>query len=153
MDRWRINISMISLSLLSWLSSGGKKLVWRECFIPPHIYTLFVFPTPNTLCWILPKPWHEKMCLLSSTRKIKGLRWSCVFAELSSLRPPLRFSYESCVFSEVTGRQHTCFLSVESLLLIARLIVLLPLFTNREKPPWMGTSFLTTGFPTILRCR
>lgn len=107
MDRWRININMISISLLSWLSSGGKKLVWRECFIPPHIYTLFVFLTPNTLCWILPKPWHEKMCLLSSTRKIKGLRWSCVFAELSSLRPPLRFSYESCVFSEVTGRQHT----------------------------------------------
>lgn len=137
----------------------GEKQVWREHFIPPRVYTLFVFLTLNTLCWILPKPWHGKMCLLFSTGKMKGPRWGSVFVEVSSLRPTLGLSYESCVFAEVTGRQHTSVsLSEENLPLIARLIVLLPLFTNREKEVPLNGHFLsyhrlTTGFPTILRCR
>lgn len=83
---------------------GKNKLVRRECLIPPHVYTLFVFLTLNTVCWILPKPWHEKMF---STGKMKGLRLRCMFAELSSLHSTPRFGYESCVFSKVTGRQPT----------------------------------------------
>lgn len=48
--------------------------------------------------------------------------------------------WKLCIFKGHWKANHLCFLSIENLLLIARLIVLLPLFTNREKLPWKGIS-------------
>ena len=127
-----------------WSGSGGK-LVWRECLIPPHVYTLFVFLTLNTLCWILPKPRHRKSASCSQQERFKGCAWDVCLLSFHHSAPLSGSVTKLCVFKGHWKAAHLCFLSAGDSLLIGRLIVLLHCLQTGRTPPEWALPFLTTG--------